>query len=159
MFSSCFALSDATFLGCVTSIGQNAFQNCYAISSLTIPSSVTSIQSGVFTWCGFGFIRFLATTPTSVSSNTAWSNILTDCIIFVPFSALAAYLTTANMPAPATYTYIGYATYENGVTLPTQDSTEGYNVTWYATQADALAQTNAIVTGNGSEIYCRYAAV
>lgn len=54
---------------------------------------------------------------------------------------------------------MGFATYNSGETLPTQDSTEAYNVTWYATKADAIAQTNPITEGTGSEIYCRYAAV
>lgn len=77
----------------------------------------------------------------------------------VPYGSLAAYLTATNYPSTSTYTYLGFATYTSGDTLPAQDSTEAYNVTWYATKDDALSGTNAITTGNGSEIYCTYAAV
>ena len=79
--------------------------------------------------------------------------------MLVPYAGLASYLSASNYPAKASYTYLGYATYASGATLPTKDSTEAYNVTWYASKDDAKAGTNAISTGNGSEIYCTYAAV
>ena len=79
--------------------------------------------------------------------------------MYVPFSALADYLAATNYPSPATYTYIGFATYESGEALPTQDSTQAYDVVWYASKADAIEQTNPITQGNGAEIYCRYTVI
>lgn len=102
---------------------------------------------------------FLNPTCIAVSNSNCFSNLYSNCKIYVPFASLAAYLTATNYPSPSTYTYIGFATYANGATLPTQDTTAAYNVVWYATKEDAIAQTNAITTGNGSEIYCRYTAV
>ena len=104
-------------------------------------------------------MTFKPTTVPTCSNSNAWTSIPTDCIFYIPFSALADYLSASNYPAKATYTYIGFATYESGTTLPTQDSTQAYNVTWYSSKDDAIAETNAITQGNGNEIYCRYTAV
>ena len=159
-FQACYGFTSITIPANVTSIGIYAFGTCGSLSNITIPANVTSISANAFGSCyGLGEIHFKPTTPPTVDSSNAWTSIPTDCIIYVPYSALADYLTKANYPAPSTYTYIGYATYNSGVTLPTQDSTQAYNVVWYATEADAKAQTNAISQGNGNEIYCRYTAV
>lgn len=165
MFSDCQTLSFIKLPDSVTSIGQSSFGNCCSLVELMIPANVTSIAQKAFgansygqgSCKGLASIIFKPTTPATVAASNAFV-ITTGCILYVPFSALATYLSAANYPAPATYTYMGFATYNSGETLPTQDSTEAYNVTWYATKADALAQTNPITEGTGSEIYCRYAA-
>ena len=159
-FYYCQSPQSMTISSEVTSIGNNAFYYCYSLQSVTIPSGVTSIGSNAFCSCSsLYFITFKPTTAPTVSNSNAWSSVPTDCTIYIPYSALASYLSASNYPAKATYTYIGYATYNSGVTLPTQDSTAAYNVVWYASKVDALAQTNAILQGNGSEIYCRYTEV
>lgn len=126
---------------------------------LTIPSSVTTIQNYAFQgnrclreW------RFEGTTPPSIGGTAAYTSVDSAyCTIYVPVAGLATYLSASNYPSKTSYKYVGFGTYGNGTTLPTKDSTQAYNLTWYATKADALAQTNAITTGNGSEVYCRYA--
>ncbi len=144
----------------VTTIASYAFYNCYSLSSIILPSTITSIDAYAFYGCqGLAYIIFRPTTPPTVANSYAWTNVQTDCKIYVPFSSLAAYLSASNYPSKTTYTYIGFATYNSGTTLPTQDTTQAYNVVWYASKADAIAQTNAITQGNGNEIYCRYTAV
>ena len=156
----CYSLQSVTIPSGVTSIGSNVFSYCSSLQSVTIPSGVTSIGSYAFHYCQALYsIIFEPTTAPTVPASNAWTDIPTDCTIYIPYSALASYLSASNYPAKTSYTYIGYATYNSGVTLPTQDSTAAYNVTWYASKADAKAQTNAISQGNGSEIYCRYTEV
>lgn len=142
------------------SIGESAFEYCRYLKNVKIPAGITTIESKAFDGClRAEKFRFEDATPPTVANSDAFTGIPTTCIFYVPYSALAAYLTATNYPSPSTYTYIGFATYENGVTLPTQDATSAYNVVWYATKEDAIAQTNPITVGNGSEIYCRYTAV
>lgn len=144
----------------LTSIDASAFQSCSALNTVRIPQGVTSIGSMAFQSCSaLTELWFFPTVTAAVANVNAWTSIPTTCIVYVPFSALAAYLTATNYPDPATYTYIGFATYESGVTLPTQDNTQAYNVVWYASKEDAASQTNPITVGNGKRVYCRYTAV
>lgn len=109
VFSGCDSLASVTILSGVTSIGSYMFQNCYSLTSVTIPSGVTRINSSGFQNCyGLGFIKFEATTPPTVGNSNAWSNIPTDCIIYVPRGTLSAYTSAANYPSSNTYTYVEY---------------------------------------------------
>ena len=156
-FSSCHSLQSITIPSSVTSFGSSAFTNCYSLQNITIPSSVTSIGSGTFlSDHALRAIHFKPTTPPTVDSSSAWTDLQTSCKIFIPFSASINYLTATNYPSTSTYTYIGYATYVDGASLPSQDSSQRCNVKWYPTVLDAVNQTNQITTGNGNEIYCRY---
>lgn len=158
-FQSLAAIQSLPAFDGVTNTGTYQFYGCFSLSSIEIPESIATIAANAFNNCtGLGAIHFRNATPPTVSNSNAFTNLPTDCILYVPYSALAAYLSWTSSPSPTTYTYVGYATYASGATLPTQDSTQAYNVTWYATKADAIAQVNAISTGNGEEIYCRYMA-
>lgn len=158
------AIQDITIPDAVTSLNIYTLADIRSVQRLILPSSLTSINSAG-SISGVPYLMelvFNSTSPPAISaSNTVQlpANDYVSTKIYVPFSALASYLTGTNYPNPATYTYIGFATYASGATLPTQDGTATYNVTWYATKGDAIAQSNAITTGNGKEIYCRYAAV
>lgn len=144
----------------ITAIEGNLFFNDYNLQSVVIPAGVVSIGSSVFNNnYALYSVKFYPTTTPTVANSNAWSNVSNTCVIYIPYSALADYLGASNYPSSTTYMYIGFATYGSGVTLPTQDSTQAYNVVWYATEADAKAQTNAISQGNGNEVYCRYTAV
>ena len=154
-FSSCYSLTSITIPDGVTSIGNKYFQNCCSLISITIPDSVTSIGTQAFDGCAYmDYIQFKGTTPPTVSSSDAFSGVSATTLIIVSVNCLQAYTTATNYPNSATYTYLIFGTYNSGETLPTT-STDGYNLTWYATMEDAKNQTNPIAQGNGSEVYAR----
>ena len=106
-FNGCYSLSSITIPDGVTSIGDYAFVGCYSLPSITIPDSVTSIGESAFVGCyGIARLYFLPTTPPSVSSSNAFSDIPTDCIIHVPAGSLSAYTSATNYPLSSTYTYV-----------------------------------------------------
>ena len=106
-FRNCYSLSSITIPDGVTSIGYSAFGYCYSLSSITIPVGVTSISSFAFQNCyGVAHLYFLPTTPPSVSSSSAFSNIPADCVIHVPVGSLSAYTSATNYPSSSTYTYV-----------------------------------------------------
>lgn len=91
----------------VTSIGNNVFAKCYAIASLIIPSSVTSIGTSCFSDCyGLAELHFKSATPPTVANSNAFSNLPTDCKIYVPTGKLSAYTSATNYPSSSTYTYV-----------------------------------------------------
>ena len=106
-FSYCSILSSITIPNGVTSIGDEAFRGCFGISSITIPDGVTSIGTFAFFGCyGIAHLYFLPTTPPSVSSSNAFTDIPTDCVIHVPVGSLSAYTSATNYPSSSTYTYV-----------------------------------------------------
>ena len=108
-FQNCYTLASVTISSTVTNIVRFAFYGCYALPSVIIPSTVTSIGDSAFKSCyGLGFIKFTRTTPPTVSSSDAWSNIPADCVIYVPSASLNAYKSASNYPSALTYTYVGY---------------------------------------------------
>jgi hypothetical protein len=106
-FRSCYSLLSISIPNGVTSIGGSAFNGCYSLSSVTIPDGVISISGSAFRSCySLAHIYFLPTTPPSVSSSNAFSNIPTDCVIHVPVGSLSAYTSATNYPSSSTYTYV-----------------------------------------------------
>ena len=106
-FNSCYSLASITIPDGVTSIGSSTIRNCYALSSIIVPNSITSIEQQAFNNCyGLGEIHFLRSTPPTVSNTNAFSNVQTDCKIYVPTGSLAAYTSATNYPSSSTYTYI-----------------------------------------------------
>jgi hypothetical protein len=158
-FYGCYSLTKPTIPDSVTSIEGYAFYGCGSLSSVVIPDSVTSIEENAFYGCySFGYIKFEKESPATVSSSNAFQGVYTTALIIVPVNCLQAYTTATNYPSSATYTYLVSGTYASGETLPTT-STDGYNLTWYATMNDARNQTNPITQGNGEEVYARGVAV
>lgn len=142
----------------LTTISSYAFYVCIVLADITIPSTVTTIQANAFNRCNsLSSIRFERATPATVGGSSAWTDVPTTARVYVPVGSLAAYLSATNYPNKSTFMYIGYGTYANGATLPAQDDTQTYSLAWYASRNDAINQTGAITTGNGSEVYCRYA--
>ena len=106
-FGSCYSLASITIPDGVTSIGANAFGTCRSLASITIPDGVTSIGANAFGGCyGLGEMHFLPTAPPAVANSNAFSNVQTDCKIYVPAGSLAAYTSATNYPSSSTYTYI-----------------------------------------------------
>ena len=94
-------------LGTDIGIGNYAFNSCYSLASITIPSGVTSIGANAFNNdYGLGEIHFKPTTPPKCANSNAWTNLQTDCIIYVPTGSLSAYTSAANYPSSSTYTYV-----------------------------------------------------
>ena len=108
-FSNGYALSSITIPDSVTNIGGSAFQNCSSLSSITIPDRVTIIGGSAFANCSYmSYIKFESTTPPTVPSSNAWTNVSTSTKILVPTGTLETYKAAANYPNPSTYTYEEY---------------------------------------------------
>ena len=102
-FQNCPSLVSITIPSEVTNIGNYAFQNCYSLASITIPSGVTSIGSYAFHSCyGMAEYHFLPITPPTLSTY-AFTNIQSDCKIYVPSASLEDYQTATNWSAYASY--------------------------------------------------------
>ena len=109
VFNGCRSLLKINIPIGVTAVNNSTFANCYCLSSITIPSNVTSIGSNVFQNCySLGFIRFMGSTPPTVSGIGTWSNVPTGCKIYVPAGSLSAYTSATNYPNSSTYTYVEY---------------------------------------------------
>lgn len=94
-------LTDVILPDTVTTIG-NCSQ-CYSLEKLVIPASVTTIASGgLSNNTAMKEYHFLPTTPPSISSNT-FSNIPSNCVIYVPTASLSAYQTATNWSTYASY--------------------------------------------------------
>ena len=96
-FQSCGSLASITIPDSVTSIGNSLFYGCYSLASITIPDSVTSIDGYAFRYCyGMAEYHLKPTTPPTLSNTNAFSNIPSDCIIYVPAGCLEAYQNATN---------------------------------------------------------------
>ena len=106
-FYDCYSLTNIMIPSNVTSIGSSTFIYCYSFAGITIPSSVASIATKAFSSCyGLGSIHFKGSTPPSIGASDAFSNLPTDCKIYVPTGKLSTYTGTSNYPSSSTYTYI-----------------------------------------------------
>ena len=87
----CTSLKRVILLGNVTrELG--AFYYCYSLTSLTYPQSVTEIGDTTFydDYLMKDF-HFKSTTPPTLGGPNAFTNIPSDCIIYVPMASVDAY--------------------------------------------------------------------
>ena len=155
IFDDCWSLVNIDIPSWLTTLGQNVISYCYSLTELTIPSTVTTIASyGIREPGALKRLRFISATPPAATASSSFTSIPNDCVILVPCGAMTAYTTATNYPNPNRYTYLVYGTYESGATLPSS-TTDNYMLIWYASTADAIAETNPITTGNGNEVYAR----
>lgn len=107
-FMDCYHLDIFLIPNSMTTIGGGAFQNCQLLKSIIITSNITQIEYNAFRDCrSMKTIKFEPTSPPTVGNN-AFTNLPTDCIIYVPSGSLTAYTTASNYPDPTVYTYIEY---------------------------------------------------
>lgn len=107
-FTNSFAIQEINMPTNLVTIDINAFDYCLSLSSLDLPNTLTTINSKGLSRCnGLGYIRFRSTTPPTVANSDAFTELPTDCIIYVPASALAAYTSANNYPSSSTYQYVG----------------------------------------------------
>ena len=91
-FYLCSTLTSIVLPNGITTIANSLITTCSSLTSLTIPSSVTDIGTSAFANCyGLAEIHFLSETPPSLSKSNCFNNIPSDCIIYVPASAVNAY--------------------------------------------------------------------
>lgn len=106
-FHTCTSLRELSGFAGVSAIPTYAFYQLQSLAVLTIPSSVTSIAANS---CGrlYGLseLHFESSTPPTMANSNAWSNLPTDCKIYVPSGSLSAYTSATNYPSSSTYTYI-----------------------------------------------------
>ena len=108
VFNNCYSLASITIPDSVTSIGSSVFNGCYALASITIPSSVTSIGTQAFNSCyGMAEYHFQRTTPPTLTNTNTFTAIVSDCVMYVPYSAdhsvLTAYQTASIWSNYASY--------------------------------------------------------
>ena len=103
-FNACYSLGEITLPSGLATIGNTAFATCTKLRSLTIPSSVTSIGNSAFSTClCMKEYHFLRTESVPTLGTSAFFNIPSDCIIYVPSSKLNDYKTAENWATYADY--------------------------------------------------------
>lgn len=124
---------------------------------IEIPDTVTEIQASAFqNNYDLLSITFRSIVPATITGANAFQYVQNDCKIYVPYVSLADYFSANRYPNRDSFIYAGFATYNAGAALPDKDTTNTYDVVWYANKEDLDAQTNPITQGTGGEIYCRY---
>ena len=111
-FGNCYSLKSITLPNNLTTINDGSssstttgcFQACYSLVSLTIPAGCTSFVKNEFKGCyGMAEYHFKATTVPTLANVNCFSNIQSDCIIYVPSSKLNDYKTAENWATYASY--------------------------------------------------------
>lgn len=107
VFATCNFLRSIALPSSITVIADSLFLNCHSLASIEIPIGITNIYAQSFQYCyGLGEIHFKPTTPPTVQNSNAWTNIPTDCKIYVPTGTLSDYTSATNYPSSSTYTYV-----------------------------------------------------
>ena len=103
-FNLCYTLNTVIIPEGVTSIGSNAFDGAQGLKVLTLPSTLTSIGTRAFGSCyGMSEYHFKPTTPPTLTHDSVFANIPSDCIIYVPQGSLSAYQQATNWSVWASY--------------------------------------------------------
>ena len=91
-FKSCYSLASITIPESVTNIRESMFEACHSLASITIPENVTNIGAYAFNSCyGMAEYHLKPTTPPTLYNSTVFTNIPSDCVIYVPQGCLEAY--------------------------------------------------------------------
>ena len=96
-FYECRSLNTINIPTSSTVINSSCYANCYGLIKVTIPASITTINSSAFNSCvSLREIHFLGTTPPTVSSSNVFSQLSTQCKIYVPSGYLGVYTTQST---------------------------------------------------------------
>ena len=91
-FNACHSLASITIPESDTNIRESTFMACHSLASITIPESVTNIGAYAFNGCyGMAEYHLKPTTPPTLYNTNAFTNIPSDCVIYVPQGCLEAY--------------------------------------------------------------------
>ena len=91
VYSHCSAATAVTIEQGTLRIEKGTFASCTSLSSVTFPSSITFVGTQAFIGCtGLESLTFTSTTPPNLGEQDSLSS--NDCPIYVPCSAMAAYL-------------------------------------------------------------------
>ena len=111
-FRNCYSLKSITLPNNLTTINASSsssttygcFQSCYSLANLTIPSGCTSFVQNEFKDCyGMAEYHFKATTPPTLANVNCFTNIQSNCKIYVPQASLANYQAAENWSTYASY--------------------------------------------------------
>ena len=108
LFDGCYGGTRRIIPSNWTSIPNATFSNMQSLCGIVVPSGITSIGTNAFACNSIGRIKFAPTSPPTVSNSNAFSNVPTDCKIYVPTGSLSSYTGAANYPSSSSYTYVEY---------------------------------------------------
>lgn len=107
VFTNAFNLKELILSSTLTSIGGSTFTYIGNLKTITIPATVTSIANGSFTYCwNLLEIHFKPTIPPTLGGSSVFTQLNTNCKIYVPTGYLSAYTGATNYPSSSTYTYL-----------------------------------------------------
>lgn len=111
-FNSCSSLKNISLPNSFTTFGgSDVFSSCYALKNMNIPSGVTSLGAlSIFATCysitNYTLNRWESpSTITTLASTGIFSNISSQCRIYVPVGSLAVYQAATNWSTYANYMY------------------------------------------------------
>ena len=106
IFSGCHSIRSFTIGNATTTLGNSCFASCRSLTKLEFPDTITSIGTSTFSG-NFSILEytFLSTTPPTLASTNAFTNINPACKIYVPDANVAAYKAATNWVTYANYIY------------------------------------------------------
>jgi hypothetical protein len=105
-FSGCHSIRSFTIGNATTTLGNSCFASCRSLTELEFPDTITSIGTSTFSG-NFSILEytFLSTTPPTLASTNAFTNINPACKIYVPDANVAAYKAATNWSGYSSYIY------------------------------------------------------
>ena len=97
MFYDCSDLISITIPDSVAHIEDSAFYSCCSLISITIPNSIIDIGNNAFYNCyNLKNIIIEKTTPPTLASSSAFTDLMPDCTIIVPAGSRESYIAATN---------------------------------------------------------------